>query len=246
MKIQAEKAGEHIGRKTTAVCPGLQSNPAVKQVTATNYYLLSPELLQEGKTWYWRITALGIPHGDTYKRGKRTSTAQNSAGGKTQASEMSSAQPAAATQPAVSPVWEFEVVSRTQSIAKPVALHLPPIYFRSYINDPDAETSVNNNKVLSSIIELFNTNVKCRIRVEGHANPTTNPGNANGRRREQIRELLPLSKERARAVVNKLVELGADPDRLEFHGLGGENPVASFEDRNNWWKNRRVEFVIIE
>jgi len=31
---------------------------------------------------------------------------------------------------------------------------------------------------------------------------------------------------------------------LSSKGMGGANPLAEWKDTKNWWKNRRVEFVI--
>jgi len=35
------------------------NNPIVRQETTFNFYSLPPDLLQDGRTWYWRISALG-------------------------------------------------------------------------------------------------------------------------------------------------------------------------------------------
>jgi outer membrane protein OmpA-like peptidoglycan-associated protein len=41
-----------------------------------------------------------------------------------------------------------------------------------------------------------------------------------------------------------LIQRGIDSSILESEGLGGANPIAAWEDRANWWKNRRVEFIV--
>jgi outer membrane protein OmpA-like peptidoglycan-associated protein len=56
--------------------------------------------------------------------------------------------------------------------------------------------------------------------------------------------LQPLSEARARAVVNYLVDLGIERGRLSSVGVGGARTVVEFGDRDNWWKNRRVEFIL--
>jgi outer membrane protein OmpA-like peptidoglycan-associated protein len=43
-----------------------------------------------------------------------------------------------------------------------------------------------------------------------------------------------------------LTKSGIDLYQLEYCGLGGKNPAAAWEDTENWWKNRRVEFVLIQ
>ena len=41
-----------------------------------------------------------------------------------------------------------------------------------------------------------------------------------------------------------LIENGLDEEILSYEGNGGMNPIARWEDRENWWKNRRVEFIV--
>lgn len=74
--------------------------------------------------------------------------------------------------------------------------------------------------------------------VEGYAN------NISGTEKENREELVPLSTMRAQAIVEELVKRGVDPRLLSADGKGGANPMASQEDHENWWKNRRVEFRI--
>ena len=56
--------------------------------------------------------------------------------------------------------------------------------------------------------------------------------------------LVPLSEARADTVKQMLVEYGVDESRLSTVGMGGRQPVVPREDRDNWWKNRRVEFIL--
>ena len=44
--------------------------------------------------------------------------------------------------------------------------------------------------------------------------------------------------------VTELVKRGVDPKILTPVGVGGSEPIAGKNDRANWWKNRRVEFII--
>ncbi|MCL2411602.1 MAG: OmpA family protein, partial [Treponema sp.] len=54
-----------------------------------------------------------------------------------------------------------------------------------------------------------------------------------------------LSEARARAIVDRLVHYGVARSRLTFAGAGSSQTIADFEDRDNWWRNRRVEFYLI-
>ena len=108
----------------------------------------------------------------------------------------------------------------------------------------------NNYRILRRLAEILNKFRDYKIIVEGHANPTT-PPDTQARRNEEsggLREigLQPLSESRAKATVDFLVNLGVSRSRLSSIGMGGSRPVSSFEDRDNWWKNRRVEFILIK
>jgi len=63
---------------------------------------------------------------------------------------------------------------------------------------------------------------------------------------EETKELIPLSTARAEVVKNLLVQHGVDARRLSVQGLGSSQPVVSFTDVENRWKNRRVEFILIK
>jgi outer membrane protein OmpA-like peptidoglycan-associated protein len=55
-----------------------------------------------------------------------------------------------------------------------------------------------------------------------------------------------LSRRRAQAVVNKLIELEVSEDRLEAVGYGEAQPISPNGTKSGRAKNRRVEFVIID
>jgi flagellar hook assembly protein FlgD len=99
----------------------------------------------------------------------------------------------------------------------------------------------NNNRVLRRIAQSLNKFREYRVQVEGHANPTSRnppPVEAQG-------DLL-LSERRARAVVDSLVGFGVSRSRLGSIGRGSSRPIIVFDDHDNWWKNRRVEFILIK
>ncbi|MCL2192999.1 MAG: OmpA family protein [Treponema sp.] len=107
----------------------------------------------------------------------------------------------------------------------------------------------SNNRVLGRIAEILNRFEDYSVRIEGHANPTTPPGTALREEEEAgspyILGLQPLSEERAQTVLEHLVGLGVDRDRLSAVGMGGTKAIVEYEDRDNWWQNRRVEFLLI-
>jgi flagellar hook assembly protein FlgD len=99
----------------------------------------------------------------------------------------------------------------------------------------------NNNRVLRRIAQSLNKFREYRVQVEGHANPTSrNPPPA------EAQEDLNLSERRSRAVVDALVGFGVSRGRLGSIGRGSSRPIIAFDDHDNWWKNRRVEFILIK
>ena len=96
----------------------------------------------------------------------------------------------------------------------------------------------NNVRVLKRIAEILNKFRDYTVRVEGHANNVTNT------EKEEIEELVPLSQARAAFVKEELRKYGVSSARLSTVGLGGRQPVVPHSDRDNWWKNRRVEFIL--
>jgi flagellar hook assembly protein FlgD len=124
---------------------------------------------------------------------------------------------------------------------------VPSIQFRSneadFIGLPPAIVATNN-RVLTRVAQILNKFRDYRVEVEGHANPTTLPGSA--REREETGELMPLSEKRAQVVVDILMKNGVARQRLSFTGVGGKRTVAPWDDENNRWKNRRVEFILIK
>jgi outer membrane protein OmpA-like peptidoglycan-associated protein len=56
---------------------------------------------------------------------------------------------------------------------------------------------------------------------------------------------LELSKRRAKAVVDYLIERGIAATRLRSTGFGAERPAMGGAGEQAWSRNRRVEFVII-
>ena len=124
---------------------------------------------------------------------------------------------------------------------------VPSIIFRS--NHADFKTAeeapgslvtkaqaANNVRVLKRVAEILKKFPDYTVTVVGHANKTGAAGE------DEI--LLNLSNARAAFVKDRLVEYGIKANRLSSEGKGGSQPVAEFSDTANWWKNRRVEFIL--
>jgi flagellar hook assembly protein FlgD/flagellar motor protein MotB len=122
-------------------------------------------------------------------------------------------------------------------------IQVPSIVFRpgaaDFVGLPP-ETVENNNRILRRIALILNKFRDYRVQVEGHANPVLRT------EQEEREELQPLSEARARFSMNALADFGVLRSRLSSTGAGGTRPVVSPGDRENRWKNRRVEFVLIK
>lgn len=88
---------------------------------------------------------------------------------------------------------------------------------------------------LNRLYEILQENPLMRIEISGH---TDNTGS--------LALNLKLSEERARAVVEYLVQKGTERERLEFKGFGPGQPVADNSTAAGRTQNRRVEFKILE
>jgi len=105
------------------------------------------------------------------------------------------------------------------------------------------DTLDNNMHVIKRVAQILNKFRNYKVTIEGHANPTTAPGAAREQEEPSLKEL---SEKRAGYVLEQLVRNGVSRNRLSYTGAGGSAPLASFEDRSGWWKNRRVDFILVK
>ena len=108
----------------------------------------------------------------------------------------------------------------------------------------DQATIDNNIKVIQRIAQILNKFPDYSVRIEGHANNITGTEEEETSTANGNIPLVPLSKARADLVRDMLIESGVDGNRLSTVGMGGRQPVVSRSDKPNWWKNRRVEFIL--
>ena len=101
----------------------------------------------------------------------------------------------------------------------------------------------NNERILKRIAQILNKFKNYKVTVEGHANSITGLEEEETTNKYGL-ALEPLSKERAEFVVSKLKKYGVSGDRLSAVGRGGRQRVAPLGDKDNAWKNRRVEFIL--
>ena len=100
-----------------------------------------------------------------------------------------------------------------------------------------------NDRILRRIAQILNKFTAYKIKVEGHTNPLAR---TNRERERELARDMPLSEQRARTVAEYLVNLGVAPERLSYYGIAGTRPLVPYRDREHWWKNRRVEFILIK
>ena len=135
-------------------------------------------------------------------------------------------------------------------------MQIPSIIFRSNeadfngkdidkISGLSSDQIENNTRVLKRVAEILDKFKDYNVTIEGHANNITGTEAEETTDSEEYgRALVPLSKERAEFVKQKLVEFGVSESRLSTTGAGGRKPIVPREDTENWWKNRRVEFIL--
>ena len=88
---------------------------------------------------------------------------------------------------------------------------------------------------LEEVVDLLQTEPDKKIRVEGH---TDSLGDADAN--------LLLSEQRARAVLEALVSLGVESDRISALGMGEDFPIDSNDDEQGRARNRRVDVILLD
>lgn len=133
---------------------------------------------------------------------------------------------------------------------------VPSIIFRS--DNADFKTSkevargldpaiaANNERVLKRIAEILNKFKDYKVTIAGHANRLTDleAEETEDNMRQWGPALIPLSAKRAEFVKDYLVKKGISANRLSTVGKGGTELVVDYKDKDNNWKNRRVEFIL--
>jgi outer membrane protein OmpA-like peptidoglycan-associated protein len=128
-------------------------------------------------------------------------------------------------------------------------IRVPSIVFRAGAADfnglPD-RTVRNNNFVISRIASSLNKFLDYEVSIEGHANPENAPG-TKAREDEEKKESKKgsVSEKRAEVILKSLVQNGVDKSRMTAIGYGISKPVVTdFDNKDDAWQNRRVEFYL--
>ncbi|MBQ1949718.1 MAG: OmpA family protein [Treponema sp.] len=133
---------------------------------------------------------------------------------------------------------------------------VPSIIFRSdnadfktkdeVSNGIEPEIAKNNERVLKRVAEILNKFKDYKVTVVGHANRLTDNEAEETEDNPKLwgPALIPLSGKRAEYVKDYLVKKGVAASRLSTEGKGGTELVVDYKDKDNNWKNRRVEFIL--
>jgi outer membrane protein OmpA-like peptidoglycan-associated protein len=125
---------------------------------------------------------------------------------------------------------EYQVDIELSPIEVGGTIILNNIFFES-----GSSSILNQSKPeLNKVVELLNSNPKMRIEVGGH---TDNIGNDLSN--------VTLSEQRAKSVMNYLIEKGIAATRIEAKGFGKSKPVADNSTELGRSKNRRTEFKVL-
>lgn len=124
------------------------------------------------------------------------------------------------------------LVQRQDGLAR---IAFPNIHFAAESVDPLAVApgEVRRNlDALRSLAEVLRRYPDREILVVGHAEAESDPTTLSMERAEQVRRALMI--------------LGVAAERLRAVGRGAAEPLVPLDDDGNVWKNRRVEFILIE
>ncbi len=136
------------------------------------------------------------------------------------------------------------VVNKANSPTKPLELKvgLTPIEVGSVVDLYNIYFETNSYAILPGskseldrVVKFLKNNNKLKVEIQGHTDSTGNAG-IN----------MKLSKERAKSVVDYLVEKGINSAQLKYSGYGDTKPIAGNETEEGRKLNRRTTIKIIE
>ncbi|HUV09013.1 MAG TPA: hypothetical protein VMX75_14870, partial [Spirochaetia bacterium] len=126
-------------------------------------------------------------------------------------------------------------------------LHLivPNIIFGAYKHTLDSAGKLwmnNNLESIKWVRDILSKYPNYGIELDAHALNIYRGNPAKEAAEEKI--LGPLTERRAAEVKKTLIELGINEKRIKTEPYGGKFPIVSTKDREVYWKNRRVEFIM--
>lgn len=125
-------------------------------------------------------------------------------------------------------------------------IQIASIYFVPFTADylnVEPEIAARNLETIDRLAQILKKFPQHSIRVEGHA-VSVLWYDAERARVEQDEVLIPLSRARAAAIRQALIDRGVQATRMTVVGYGGSQPIVPHSDLQNRWKSRRVEFIL--
>ena len=126
-------------------------------------------------------------------------------------------------------------------------LLVPNVIFGAYEYSLDSrgdEMYARNLASIKRVKQIFDKYTNFDLQLEGHA--LNIYGEDPERYAEEEEVLMPLTQRRATTVLEALVDEGMARRRIKTSWYGGTQPIIDPDDRENRWKNRRVEFIMLE
>jgi len=125
-------------------------------------------------------------------------------------------------------------------------LMVPNIIFGAYqdsLASAGPRMEQQNRDSLKKVVNIYERYPQYDLGLEAHA---LNIYLGGPREAQEEKILFPLTERRGETVKNALIDLGMDGDHIQTRAYGGQFPIADVTDRSVWWKNRRVEFIMVE
>ena len=124
---------------------------------------------------------------------------------------------------------------------------VPNIIFGAYKHTLDSKGPAMKTRNISSldkVTEIYRRYPHYNLGLEAHALNIYMDNERKSTEEEKILE--PLTERRAQTVKDALIDKGLSENMIATHAYGGKFPIVSIYDRSVRWKNRRVEFIMIE
>ena len=106
--------------------------------------------------------------------------------------------------------------------------------FALHINSDTGKPTIRDESrpVIEQTVQLLKENSVLKLGIEGHT------GNVGDAKTNKV-----LSEQRAKSVMDAIVEAGVDASRLSAAGFGQDRPIADNKTDEGRAQNRRVELV---
>jgi outer membrane protein OmpA-like peptidoglycan-associated protein/tetratricopeptide (TPR) repeat protein len=117
---------------------------------------------------------------------------------------------------------------------QPIEVNASVVLKNIFFDIKKFELNPQSQVELDKIVQLLTENPMVKIQITGHTDNVGKPA-----------DNLALSNNRARAVVNYLVQKGIALQRLSFKGFGETKPVAANTSEDGRAKNRRTEMRVV-